>query len=39
MRGLTLAFGRHSSGEILHISQAANGSNCFCTCPTALNPG
>ncbi|QTG17030.1 hypothetical protein G6M86_27440 (plasmid) [Agrobacterium tumefaciens] len=29
----TLAFGKHSSGEILHISQATNGNNCHCTCP------
>ncbi|MDH7809440.1 MULTISPECIES: hypothetical protein [unclassified Rhizobium] len=33
MAGPTLAFGRHSSGEFLHISQAANGSSCCCTCP------
>lgn len=33
MPGPTLAFGKHSSGEILHISQATNGNNCHCTCP------
>lgn len=33
MPGPTLAFGKHSSGEILHISRATNGNNCHCTCP------
>lgn len=33
MPGPTLAFGKHSSGEFLHISRAANGNNCHCTCP------
>lgn len=33
MAGPTLAFGRHSSGEFLHICQAATGSSCCCTCP------
>ena len=33
MPGPTLAFGKHSSGEILHISKAANGIHCHCTCP------
>lgn len=33
MPGPTLGFGKHSSGEILHISRAVNGNNCHCTCP------
>lgn len=33
MPGPTLAFGKHSSDEILRISQATNGNNCHCTCP------
>lgn len=33
MAGPTLAFGKHSSGKILHISEAAPGGDCHCICP------
>lgn len=38
MPGPTLAFGKHSTGKILHISQAAKGNNCDCTCPECDAP-
>lgn len=31
--GVKLAFGRRWDGELIHISQAARGAACGCTCP------
>lgn len=33
MAGPTLAFGKHLSGEILHITEATPGGDCHCICP------